>query len=136
MVRNTRRITFVLHKTINTMTLTATFRDCKTVATTGKRGATKWNTEWFDVVDTLHPVEVVFGDERKVYYTRGKDAAAYIKTLYNADGTYAKGVWRHGRYGTKMHEEVIKIQDGKLIARASYSSGQIKDQHKYLLAIK
>jgi hypothetical protein len=122
------------------MILTATFRDYQSKKIIGKRGGVKWGGDWIDVVDTLHPVTIQFGLEPKTYYTRGKDMEQTGENrytwLYNADGSTAYGLWQHGRYGTKMHEEPIFVVNGKLVTRTSYASGQIKDQHKYLQAIK
>lgn len=117
------------------MVHTATFKKYDSVKVTGPRGGEKWTTVVTDVVDTLHPVTVGFNGTIKTLYTRGGDAGKDCQTLYNADGTYARGLWQHGRYGSKMHKEGIELHKGKLRTWSIYASGQIKDQHKYLKSI-
>lgn len=117
------------------MVHTATFKKYESKRITGPRGGEKWTTVTTDVVDTLHPVTVSFGGVTKTLYTRGMDAGKEYQTLYNADGTWARGYWQHGRYGSKTHEESIELRRGKLVSLSSYASGQIKDQHKYLKGI-
>jgi hypothetical protein len=116
------------------MILTAKFTDYESKKIIGKRGGVKWGFDTVEVVDTLHPVEVTH-DVTKVFYVRGKDLGKERQSLYNADGTIAKGIWQHGRYGTTMHTESIELRNGTLVTRTSYASGQIKDQHKYLKSI-
>jgi alpha-L-fucosidase len=116
------------------MTLTAVFNNYEVERVTGPRGGQKWITRTTQVVDTLHPVTVTF-DITKTLYVRGRDINNKYQTLYNADGTFAKGIWQHGRYGSKMHTEGIELHNGVICATSSYASGQIKDQHKYLKSI-
>jgi hypothetical protein len=121
------------------MILSATFKEYNSERVTGPRGGQKWVTKTTEVVDTLHPVSVTF-DVTKTLYVRGKDLEPKgdnrYTWLYNADGSTAYGIWQHGRYGSKMHQEPIFLINGKLVSRTSYASGQIKDQHKYLQSIK
>jgi len=116
------------------MTLTATFTEYDSKRVTGPRGGTKWVTDTIEVSDTLHPVTIKF-DVIKTLYIRGKDLHEKYQRLYNLDGSYAKGIWQHGRYGSKMHTECIELFKGSLMTTCSYASGQIKDQHKYLKSI-
>lgn len=120
------------------MTLTCTFTDSELVSIppTRKNGRIKYSWNKKEVVDTLHPITITFNNVTKVYYTRGMDAGKKLRTLYNENGDYAKGIWQHGQYGSKSHTEGIELNEfNKLIVRSSYASGQIKDQHKYLKAI-
>lgn len=117
------------------MVHTATFKKYDSVKVIGPRGGEKWTTVVTEVTDTLHPVTVGFNGVIKTLYTRGTDAGKERQTLYNVDGTYARGFWQHGRYGSKMHEEGIDLYKGRLVTLGSYASGQIKDQHKYLKGI-
>ena len=116
---------------MNTTTLTAKFKDYQSKKIIGPRGGVKWGFDTIEIEDTLHPVTVTF-DITKTLYVRGMDLKKERKTLYNADGSYAKGIWQHGRYGTTMHEEGLELWNGRLVTHCSYASGQIKDQHKYL----
>lgn len=113
---------------------TANFVEYDSKRITGPRGGQKWETSETIVVDTLHPVSVTF-DVVKTLYVRGKDLGKEWQRLYNEDGSYAKGIWQHGRYGSKMHKEGLELSKGRLVTRCSYASGQIKDQHKYLKSI-
>jgi len=117
------------------MTLTATFKKYDSERVTGPRGGQKWVTYVSEVEDTLHPVTVSFNGVTKTLYTRGMDTNNDRKTLYEANGDCALGVWQHGRYGSKMHREGISIYKGRICSLESYASGQIKDQHKYLQSI-
>ena len=120
------------------MTLTANFRDYQAKKIIGKRGGVTWGGEWIDVVDTLHPVNPK-NYPSETFYVRGRDMGKDVMvSLYNADGSYVMGNWRHGRYGTKIHEEMVSywIKSNRIAEVTSYASGQIKDQHKYLLGIK
>lgn len=117
------------------MELTAEFTDYKHERVTGPRGGQKWVSIPYQVADTLHPVTVSFNGTTKTLYTRGKDAGKEWQSLYNADGTFARGIWQHGRYGSKMHSEGIDLRNGRLVSLSSYASGPKKDQHKYLQSI-
>lgn len=117
------------------MVHTATFKKYESVKVIGPRGGEKWTTVTTDVVDTLHPVTISFGGVTKTLYTRGMDAGKEYQTLYNVDGSYARGKWQHGRYGSKMHDDGLDLRNGKLVSLSSYCSGQKIDQHKYLKGI-
>jgi hypothetical protein len=103
---------------------------------TRKNGRRKPIFTDIEVEDTLHPISITFQNTTKVYYTRGMEAGRKYRCLYNEDGTPAKGIWQHGREGSKSHTECIELNElGKLVTISSYASGQIKDQKKYLKAI-
>jgi hypothetical protein len=115
--------------------ITAIFKEYKSKQIIGKRGGIKYGFDTIEVTDTLHPVEVSFGGVTKTLYIRGMEMSKDRQSLYNADGTSAKGIWQHGQYGTTIHEERLELRNGELITRCSYASGQIKDQYKYLKSI-
>lgn len=122
-------------------TITRTFTD--SVLTwkepTRKNGVRKpiWST--VEVVDNLTPINVSFDGNKKTFYLREKEISEDRKTLnlYNEDGTFAKGSWRHGSEGSKIHVEGLELwaENRRLITISGYASGQIKDQKKYLLSI-
>lgn len=122
---------------------TALFTDSEMITIEPKRknGRVKYDFVRKIVEDTLNSVCIEFDGVKKVLYIRGKDMAAYESGertpiyLHNEDGTTAKGTWRHGYLGSKKHIEPIYLFCGKLDTKCSYASGQIKDQHKYLLSI-
>lgn len=123
------------------MTHTAIFSDAKMILipSTRKNGRTKYDWISVQVEDTLHPVEINFNGTKKVFYVRSMEMAKDNKrvNLYNFDGSYARGTWKHGREGSKLHNDTLELykETMKLVCVDSYQSGQIKDQKKYLMGI-
>lgn len=122
------------------MTLIAKFTDSTLTyePSTRKNGRPKpvWGS--VEVEDTLHPVNVEFHGKSYTFYTRGKHAKDRFPRLYHADGTPAKGIWRHGYTGSKIHEEGLEYsaETGRLMTIVNYQNGRVKDSKKYLLGIK
>lgn len=123
-----------------TFGITATFTDYTYIIVPSKRkgGRDKCICSEINIIDTLHPVTVKF-DIIKTLYIRGKDfndPECRYKTLYNIDGTYAYGIWQHGRYGSTPHKEGIQVNSNNILCTVtSYCSGQKIDQKKYLKSI-
>lgn len=116
-------------------TITAVFQDWEIE----KNAKGKYVWELVPVTDNLIPIEVI-GDIKKILYYREShfnNPSHRFLDLYKENGERAKGVWQHGRYGSKRHVESISIgkESMKLQVVESYASGQIKDQMKYLQSI-
>lgn len=119
------------------MILTAKFEDANCVKKVTPRGRVYYDYEYKEVVDTLNPVTPK-GYSGKTFYVRGIDMGKdHTVSLYDADGKVVMGSWRHGRYGSKVHTEPLEYwqKSNRLCEVSSYASGQIKDQHKYLLGV-
>lgn len=110
-----------------------------------KNGKRKPVYHYADVIEELHPVGVKFNGKIYQFYLRDKDIKDFERTargnmganLYHEDGTIVYGIWKHGRYGSHLHEEPLKIwmSSRNLQEHAVYQNGRSKDSYKYLLSI-
>jgi len=127
--------------------ITAVFKDYKhtSVPATRKNGRPKSAWTIVEVEDELLPIIVTFDRHNVTYYMR-KSELDYANNqsrtnaslyLYHKDGSIAYGNWRHGRHGSKIHKDALRIwwQTKKLIVQDIYQNGRAKDSYKYLLSL-
>jgi hypothetical protein len=122
--------------------ITAKFQDLILTKIESKRknGRTKFSHSYIEVEDILIPIKLSNMQLSEPAYARKMHLENEIYrfiSLYYENGEEIMGYWQHGRYGDKMHIEPIIFAKkvNALQTIASYASGQIKDQMKYLQGI-
>lgn len=102
--------------------------------------------EWVKNLVPCECVEVVEnwrGKDVRFYVTAERMEAAknrdykVVSQMFDDKGNVIMGIWQHGRYGTKVHEEpaLYSCTHKHIIETTDYCDGIVKDSYKYLRKI-
>lgn len=99
-----------------------------------------------EVIEEMIAINLNYNGEHYTFYTKKSDLQYVLSPkgngrghvwLYNADGSYVRGMWRHGRTGSKVHIEGVQysVHHKRIVEVDTYQNGRKKDSYKYFLGL-
>lgn len=129
----------------NIITLPIEKREWKNVPAITKTGkVSKTRTEWklvkvADEQDFQGYIITINGKDVEVFAPTASmsDTHHTICNLFTKDGKLIMATWRHGRYGSMVHEEpaLFDYKREEFVTVTTYCDGRFKDSYKYLIKV-